>query len=175
MDANAGLTTEEQLQWFKDYAATLEKQALEAKHHDGTVMELISEAEELRYSLSVARGEQKDTAAKLLWKEYQFYDLRRAIWQVGLWLTARESYKSTENVAEQLAESQRFIASIGGLLEDEGLVSPKSASVKLIASAKSTELKLAALPHGLWEGQPKAPEMLEVLGQKLGGRPTRPR
>lgn len=84
-------------------------------------MELIDEIQELKYLLSVARGEQNTTATRLLRKEHDFYELRQVLFEVGVRLLARErktGVDSLEPVEVQLAEAKRFIASIGGQLED---------------------------------------------------------
>ncbi|KAJ7091774.1 hypothetical protein C8R44DRAFT_750407 [Mycena epipterygia] len=73
-------TPEQQVQWFKDHIKMLEEKASETqKQHKATVIELIDEAEELRYQLSMARGECKDTTAKLVEKEHQLYDIRQLV------------------------------------------------------------------------------------------------
>ncbi|KAJ7478164.1 hypothetical protein FB451DRAFT_1395950 [Mycena latifolia] len=117
MDAKTN--TEQQLRTSQHLAAKLKDRLITAeKHHEETTMALIEEVEDLKYQLSVAKGEKEDVAAKLLEKQYQFYELRKLFWEVGVQLTARENLKSNESPEAQLAEHQRFIASIGGKLED---------------------------------------------------------
>ncbi|KAJ7132034.1 hypothetical protein C8R44DRAFT_730785 [Mycena epipterygia] len=79
---------------------------------------LIDEAEELRYQLSVAQGEKQEASERMLDKEHQIYEMRKLFWRIGTRLTARENHLGSGTTEDQLAEAKRFIASIGGQLED---------------------------------------------------------
>ncbi|KAF8155155.1 hypothetical protein K438DRAFT_359656 [Mycena galopus ATCC 62051] len=57
-------------------------------------------------------------AERLVEKNHQLYDVRRMVLDVADRLMARELHKSEESVEAQLAESERFIMSIGGMLRD---------------------------------------------------------
>ncbi|KAJ7170414.1 hypothetical protein C8R43DRAFT_1120846 [Mycena crocata] len=84
-----------QLAALKAYIAMADQLDRERKMaHENTLDELYQEIRELKYKLSVAKGDIKDLEAKVPNKE------------------------PTGTVNEQLAEVTHFIVSIGGILED---------------------------------------------------------
>ncbi|KAJ7221332.1 hypothetical protein GGX14DRAFT_388515 [Mycena pura] len=119
IDMDRSTDTEQKLRTAQHTNSKLREQLLKVeKDHEETTRALIEEVEDLKYQLSVTKWEKENAAARLLEKQHQFYALRKVVYEVGLRLTARESHTSNKPLAAQLAEHRRFIASIGGKLED---------------------------------------------------------
>ncbi|KAJ7431485.1 hypothetical protein FB451DRAFT_1421493 [Mycena latifolia] len=97
----------------------LEEQIAEAnENHEDTVLQLQDRVDALRWERDFAHGLRSDVEAQLLERKHQLYDLRQLVVRVGRRLIARERHTSTETIENQLAETKRFIQSVGGQLLD---------------------------------------------------------
>ncbi|KAJ7812320.1 hypothetical protein B0H14DRAFT_3478946 [Mycena olivaceomarginata] len=91
----------------------------ELKSHAEMVDELVEEADELRHRLAVASGKLEDTTRKLTEIKHQLYDLRQLVLRIGTpRLISWEKRESVATLEEEVAETRRFIGTVGGQLWD---------------------------------------------------------
>ncbi|KAF8152678.1 hypothetical protein K438DRAFT_1864292 [Mycena galopus ATCC 62051] len=109
----------EELNYYCEQTRILEDRLAEKReHHDDMMARFAEKLENVQHELALAQGENEAMAKRLVEKDHQLYDVRRMVLDVADRLMAWELHKSEESVEAQLAESQRFIMSIGGMLRD---------------------------------------------------------
>jgi chaperonin cofactor prefoldin len=82
------------------------------------VDELAEEADELCYRLAEASRKLEDTTCKLTEIKHQLYDLRQLVLRIGTRLISWEKRESVATLEEEVAETRRFIGTVGGQLWD---------------------------------------------------------
>jgi chromosome segregation ATPase len=86
--------------------------------HEQMVHHIIENSDELERRLTIAHVKLEHTNSKLLELKHQLYDLRQLSIRVSNRLNNWEKRNSTAPAEEELAETRRFIASVGGMLRD---------------------------------------------------------
>ncbi|KAJ7870505.1 hypothetical protein B0H14DRAFT_2571317 [Mycena olivaceomarginata] len=102
----------------------------------------VEKLENVRHELALAQGKNEAMSESLVEKDHQLYDVRRMVLDVVDRLTARELHRSGECVEAQLAESQRFITSIRGMLRDgaQGTVNQARRREELLNTAPTGDM-----------------------------------
>ncbi|KAJ7032139.1 hypothetical protein C8F04DRAFT_1185204 [Mycena alexandri] len=98
---------------------SLQKQLTAAKqNHEKEISELVDEAEDLRYSLSLTRSDLRNETRKVAELRVQLADIRRMIAHIGERLNSRETHTSTGSLEDQLIDTQGFISTVSAELQD---------------------------------------------------------
>ncbi|KAK7022994.1 hypothetical protein R3P38DRAFT_2531889 [Favolaschia claudopus] len=97
----------------------LKAQLAEAcKNHQAMVNELVVETDVLKYRLTAASVHHEDTRDRLSKLQHQLFDLQQLVLRIRTRLISWVKREINEDMAEEVAETQRFIGTVGGQLWD---------------------------------------------------------